>query len=88
MSKEVKKYKWFLGGRVEYTLEEYISKVDELIYGAVGQMRECDGDLFMSEYQKLMDGADKLNYLNSQLKKERAEILGETLSNEQLEFDW
>lgn len=70
MTDEVKKYKWFYGNSVEYTLEEYISKVDALIYGAVGQMRECDGDLFMSEYHKLMDGADKLNYLNSQLKGE------------------
>ena len=77
MTDEVKKYKWFYGNSVEYTLEEYISKVDALIYGAVGQIREegiagcgCDGDLFMSEYHKLMDGADKLNYLNSQLKGE------------------
>jgi hypothetical protein len=33
-------------------------------------MRECDGDLFMSEYQKLIEASDKLEHLNDQLNGE------------------
>ena len=64
---EVKKYRWDFHSNVEYTLEEYISKVNELVYSAITQMQQCDGDLFMSEYRKLIDGAYKLDYLNDQM---------------------
>ena len=70
MTNEVKKYNWFYGGGVQYTVEEYISKLHELISSPIRQMRECDGDLFMSEYQKLIEASDKLEHLNDQLNGE------------------
>jgi hypothetical protein len=72
MSKEVKKYNWFYNDN-KYTLEEYIEKINELISSATTQMEECNGDLFMSEYHKLMNGAYKLSWLNDQLKKKEDE---------------
>ncbi len=69
MSNEVKKYHWFYKDN-RYTLEEYLNKVEELISSATEQMQELDGDLFMSEYQKLIEGSAKLSYLNEQLNEE------------------
>jgi hypothetical protein len=57
MSNEVKKYNWFYSDRVQYTLEEYLYKLNELISSPISQMQECNGDLFMSEYQKLISGS-------------------------------
>tara|TARA_R110002126_G_C10373837_1_gene493646 strand:+ start:888 stop:1106 length:219 start_codon:yes stop_codon:yes gene_type:complete len=68
MSNEVKKYHWFYEDN-NYTLEEYLNKVEELISSATVQMQELDGDLLMSEYQKLLEGSAKLSYLNEQLKE-------------------
>lgn len=67
MSNEVKKYTWVFNDSVRYTLEEYINKLDKLICSPVRQMRECDGDLFMSEFQKLIEGAYALDHLKNQL---------------------
>jgi len=75
MSSEVKKYNWFYNNTVQYTIEEYISKVNELIYSATSQMQECDGDLFMSQYQKLIEGADRLSHLNDQMGQEKVSHL-------------
>jgi hypothetical protein len=71
MSNEVKKYNWFYSDHVQYTLEEYISKIHELISSPITQMQECDGDLFMSEYQKLIEGACAFDRLINQLKEEK-----------------
>ena len=68
MSNEVKKYHWFYEDN-SYTLEEYLNRVEELISSATVQMQECNGDLFMSEYQKLLEGSTQLSYLNDQLKE-------------------
>tara|TARA_R110000803_G_scaffold10202_6_gene31500 strand:- start:33 stop:251 length:219 start_codon:yes stop_codon:yes gene_type:complete len=68
MSNEVKKYHWFYEDN-SYTLEEYLNRVEELISSATAQMQELDGDLLMSEYQKLLEGSAKLSYLNEQLKE-------------------
>ena len=70
MSNEVKKYNWFYGDSVQYTVEEYISKIHELMSSAITQMQECDGDLCISEYRNLVDGVYKLDYLNDQLNGE------------------
>lgn len=71
MSKAVeKKYDWYHNDQ-KYTLFEYINEINELISSATNQMQECDGDLFMSEYQKLMLGSFRLSYLCDQLKKEK-----------------
>jgi hypothetical protein len=71
MSNEVKKYNWFYSDRVQYTLEEYLYKLNELISSPISQMQECNGDLFMSEYQKLIEGACAFDRLINQLKEDR-----------------
>jgi len=58
MSDTEKKYSWNYAGD-KYTLLEYLKKVNELIDSPVNQMQECDGDLFMSEYQKLSTASYK-----------------------------
>jgi len=70
MSNEAKKYNWFYSDRVQYTVEEYINKIHELISDPISQMQECDGDLFMSQYQKLIEASEKLEHLNDQLNGE------------------
>jgi hypothetical protein len=47
--------------------------VNELIDSPINQMQECDGDLFMSEYQKLSTASYKLPNLIDQLEKEQKE---------------
>jgi len=71
MSNEVKKYNWFYSDKVQYTLEEYLYKLYELISSPIRQMQECDGDLYMSEYQKLIEGAWAFDRLIDQLKEEK-----------------
>ena len=72
MSNEVKKYNWFYEDG-KYTLLEYLTELRDLINSPVTQMQECDGDLFMSEYQKLVTASYKLSNLVDQLKKEQEE---------------
>ena len=71
MSNEVKKYNWFYSDRVQYTLEEYLYKLNELISSPISQIQECNGDLFMSEYQKLIEGSCAFDRLINQLKEEK-----------------
>jgi len=71
MSNEVKKYNWFYSDKVQYTLEEYLHKLYELISSPIRQMQECDGDLYISEYQKLIEGAWAFDRLIDQLKEEK-----------------
>ena len=71
MSNEVKKYNWFYSDRVQYTLEEYLYKLNELISSTISKMQECNGDLFMSEYQKLIEGSCAFDRLINQLKEEK-----------------
>jgi len=70
MSNEVKKYNWFYQDN-KYTLLEYLTELRDLINSPVTQMQECDGDLFMSEYQKLVTASYKLSNLVDQLKEEQ-----------------
>lgn len=72
MSNEVKKYNWFYQDN-KYTLLEYLTELRDLINSPVTQMQECDGDLFMSEYQKLITASYKLSNLVDQLKEEQGE---------------
>ena len=72
MSNEVKKYNWFYQDN-KYTLLEYLTELRDLINSPVTQMQECDGDLFMSEYQKLVTASYKLSNLVDQIKKEQGE---------------
>jgi len=70
MSNEAKKYNWFYQDN-KYTLLEYLTELRDLINSPVTQMQECDGDLFMSEYQKLVTASYKLSNLVDQLKEEQ-----------------
>ena len=72
MTNEVKKYDWSYNDN-KYTLLEYLTKVEELISSPVTQMQECDGDLFITEYHKLISGSYKLTNLVEKLKKEQEE---------------
>jgi hypothetical protein len=42
------------------TLEEYVRRLAPLIVGPVASMQELDGDMMMSDYQKLVDAAWKI----------------------------
>lgn len=47
-----KLYKWSYN--VEVDGDEFIKRLTPMIIEPVRQMMECDGDMFMSEYQKLV----------------------------------
>ena len=61
-------YKWKYNREIE--LEEYIKRVHEKISSACTTMRECDGDMWLSDYIKLMDAEYRLSDLLNQMKKE------------------
>lgn len=51
----VKKYKWFTDGcNTELTADEVLIKLGPVFCGVMQTMNECDGDIWMSDYQKLM----------------------------------
>ncbi len=45
----------------EVSVPEFLRRLDKLLESPVHQMMECDGDLFMSEYQKLTQAHYKLS---------------------------
>ena len=61
-------YKWKYNKEIE--LEEYIEKVYNKVSSACTTMRECDGDMWLSDYNKLMDAEYRLSDLLNQMKKE------------------
>jgi len=38
----------------EVSVPEFLRRLDNLLGSPINQMMDCDGDLFMSEYQKLI----------------------------------
>lgn len=72
MTKTVR-YKWWGVDKDEDCLLiiEYLTKVEALICDPVDQMQELNGDLFVSEYQKLIEGSDRLRYLMKQMKGDK-----------------
>ena len=42
------------------TLEEWILRADDLASDSLDNMRQMDGDCFLSDYQKLMEFAERL----------------------------
>ncbi len=52
---------------------EYVSRISEQISDVCLTMRECDGDMWLSEVRKLYDMEHKLAYLVGQIKKESEE---------------
>jgi len=67
-----KKYQWNYSTdeKYSYTLEEYILKVHDIIADTVEHVADCEGDMLMSEYRKLIDGSWRLEHLKKQLEGE------------------
>lgn len=67
---KIAKYKWWGSDKDEDRLliSEYLTKLEALICDPVDRMQELNGDLFVSEYQKLIEGSDRLRYLMEQMR--------------------
>lgn len=52
------------------TLEEYVLKLCDKICDPVEHLEECEGDMMMSEYRKLIAGGWHLKHLRKQINKE------------------
>jgi len=72
MSDTEKKYSWNYA-EDECTLLEYLKKLNDLLSSPIDQMRECDGDILMSEFGKLVSASFQLPSLIKQLEKEQKE---------------
>tara|TARA_R110000744_G_scaffold36168_3_gene83704 strand:+ start:170 stop:403 length:234 start_codon:yes stop_codon:yes gene_type:complete len=74
MTKKIKpkKYQWNYStdDKYSYTLEEYILKVHDIIVDSVEHVADCEGDMLMSEYRKLIDGSWRLEHLKKQIEGE------------------
>lgn len=72
MTKTVK-YKWWGSDNDDDCLliSEYLTKIEALICDPVDRMQELNGDFFVSEYQKLIEGSDRLRYLMKQMKGDK-----------------
>ena len=64
------KYRWWYSDKDDDCLliSEYLTKVEALICDPVDHMQELNGDMFVSDFQKLIEGSDKLRYLINQMK--------------------
>ena len=49
------------------TPEEFIRRLSKMFDGPINAMRNCEGDLFMSDFRELMIAAEKLDYAVIQL---------------------
>ena len=68
----MKEYNWNYE-RDPISILEYVSRISEQISDVCLTMRECDGDMWLSEVRKLYDMEHKLVYLVGQIKKEGEE---------------
>ena len=68
----MKEYNWNYE-RDPISILEYVSRISEQISDVCLTMRECDGDMWLSEVRKLYDMEHKLTYLVGQIKKESEE---------------
>ena len=68
----MKKYNWNYKGD-PISLLTYVSRMSEKMSGICLTMRECDGDIWLSEVRKLYDLEWKLSSLVEQIKKEAEE---------------
>ena len=68
----MKEYNWNYE-RDPIPILEYVSRISEQISDVCLTMRECDGDMWLSEVRKLYDMEHKLAYLVGQIKKESEE---------------
>ena len=67
MKRDVK-YKWGCHSKDEdgLSLSAYLQKMAPLICETVDRMQQCDGDMFISDYQKLIEGSERLRHLTKQ----------------------
>lgn len=68
----MKEYNWNYE-RDPISILEYVSRISEQISDVCLTMRECDGDMWLSEVRKLYDMEWKLSSLVKQIKKESEE---------------
>lgn len=75
--KEQQKFYWGHnpdnGEAIYLTGEEFLRELKPLIVGPVRSMQESDGDLLMSEFQKLTEGCWRLNNAISSLDRLKGE---------------
>jgi len=57
-----------LGWHEQMNALEFIVKVSELVRNPVNMMHEMEGDLYMSDYQKLSKAADFLHLASEEIK--------------------
>jgi len=68
----MKEYNWNYK-RDPISMLEYVSRISEQISDICLTMRECDGDMWLSEVRKLYDMEWKLSSLVQQIKEEGEE---------------
>lgn len=68
MTKKVKTYPY---GSEPKTAEEIILEVDKVINDIGNTLSECDGDMWMSDYRKLMDVYWRLSNTREHIKAEQ-----------------
>jgi len=65
---DTKTYKWNYTESV--TFEEFVKRIYPLINGPVTTLSECDGDMWLTDLQKLHHANDILFSILHQIKKE------------------
>jgi hypothetical protein len=55
------------------TAEEFIARLAPLVCEATSNLREMDGDMFVSDYRNLCEAAGRLSNAVAELRKEEAE---------------
>ncbi len=58
---------------VELTPEEFIMRLKPLVCEPVNNLMECDGDMWMSDYSKLVNAFWKLNNAVKKMEEENGE---------------
>ena len=65
---DTKTYKW--GYSESVTFEEFVKRIYPLINGPVTTLSECDGDMWLTDLQKLHRADDILSSILHQIKEE------------------
>ena len=67
----MKTYRWSYDERV--TLEEFIKRIAPMIRGPVNNLWEMEGDMFMSDFSKLSEAANRLHNLVNDMEEDNDE---------------
>jgi len=60
---------WHGHGEQNVTPAEFILKINELLEEPLDNLMQMDGDMYLSDYRKLMDAKWRMNYAVQNLKK-------------------